>query len=489
MSDDPIDRGPSPDSTGPGKRFPRDSRRKPRRVGKLQTRIKIPDYCLVVLIGASGSGKSTFARKHFAATEIVSSDACRGIVDDDETSLDATADAFALVHNIVDVRLKRRRLTVVDATNVRKEDRAKLVSIAKKRHALPIAIVVNPGEDVCHARNALRPDRQFGPHVVRNHHASMRRNINALDKEGFRYAFEYKSVEEIDAVEIERIPLWTDARQQSGPFDFIGDIHGCAEELQDLLTTLGYEVGWSEHEGRRTCVTAAPEGRRAVFLGDLVDRGPATPDVLRIVMAMCKSGQALCVPGNHDVKFQRWLGGRKVQLTHGLDRTVEQMGGEPPEFHTEVCSFLDELVSHLWLDGGGIVACHAGIRADMIGRSSGAVREFCLYGETTGETDEFGLPVRYNWAAEYEGATTIVYGHTPVVEAEWLNNTICLDTGCCFGGKLTALRWPERELVSTPARATYAEPRRPLQAPRNALGLTLQQQDDSTCRSLPASGS
>jgi protein phosphatase len=113
----------------------------------------------------------------------------------------------------------------------------------------------------------------------------------------------------------------------------------------------------------------------------------------------------------------------------------------------------------------------------MIGRSSGAVREFCLYGETTGETDKFGLPVRHDWAAHYQGKTTIVYGHTPVVSAEWLNNTICLDTGCVFGGKLTALRWPEKDLVEVPAGRVYAEPVRPLKGNTDSA-LSLQQQHD-----------
>ena len=128
-------------------------------------------------------------------------------------------------------------------------------------------------------------------------------------------------------------------------------------------------------------------------------------------------------------------------------------------------AFIDGLVSHLWLDGGRLVVAHAGIREEMIGRSSGAVREFCLYGETTGETDEFGLPVRYNWASEYRGSTAVVYGHTPVVNAEWLNNTICIDTGCVFGGKLTALRWPEREIVSVQAAHVYTMPVRPFGHP------------------------
>ena len=439
--------------------------------------VTIPNFSLVVLIGASGSGKSTFASRHFKPTEVISSDYCRGLVDDDENSLDATGDAFALAHTIAEIRLKRRKLAVIDATNVRKEDRAHLLRLAKKYHALCVAIVLNPGEDICRERNTSRPDRQFGPHVIRQQTANLKRNIRALDREGFRYVHELRSVEAIDAVEIIRTPLWTDRRTEAGPFDIIGDVHGCADELEVLLRKLGYALEWVGEGEARRCLVEPPAGRRAIFVGDLVDRGPRTPDVLRIVHAMVTSGAAFCVSGNHDVKFVRWLGGRKVQLTHGLDASAAQMEQESPAFREEMRQFLDKLVSHLWLDGGRLVVAHAGIREEMIGRSSGAVREFCLYGETTGETDEFGLPVRHDWAAHYQGKTAIVYGHTPVMSAEWLNNTICLDTGCVFGGKLTALRWPEKELVAVSASCVYAEPVRPLSGAA-AGAFSLQQQHD-----------
>jgi protein phosphatase len=442
--------------------------------------ISIPDFCLVLLIGASGSGKSTFARKHFMPSEVVSSDVCRGLVDDDENSLAATTDAFALVHFIAETRLKRRKLTVIDATNVRIEDRAKLVAIAKRFHALSVAIVLNPGEEICHERNRTRADRQFGPNVIRNQTANLRRNVRKLDKEGFRYVHELRSVAAIDDARITRTPLWTDARDVAGPFDIIGDVHGCADELERLLTQLGYVVSWFDDDVNRQCHIVPPPGRRAAFVGDLVDRGPRSPDVLRMVMSMVKAGSAIAVPGNHDIKFERWLNGRKVTPTHGLAETIAQMEREPASFLRDVKAFLDKLVSHLWLDGGRLVIAHAGIREEMIGRSSGAVREFCLYGETTGETDEFGLPVRHNWAADYQGETTIVYGHTPVLDAQWLNHTICVDTGCCFGGTLTALRWPEKELVSVPAARIYAEPKRPLgaQYPGVSPVLSLQQTHD-----------
>jgi protein phosphatase len=178
-------------------------------------------------------------------------------------------------------------------------------------------------------------------------------------------------------------------------------------------------------------------------------------------MAMVDAGTALAVPGNHDLKLVKKLRGKDVQITHGLADSLAQLEGEAPEFRDRAASFLDGLVSHYVLDGGRLVVAHAGMKEEMQGRGSGKVRDFALYGETTGETDEFGLPIRYNWAAEYRGHAHVVYGHTPVPESEWLNRTINIDTGCVFGGKLTALRWPEKELVSVPARATYAEPARP----------------------------
>ncbi len=338
--------------------------------------IKIPDFCLVVLIGTSGSGKSTFAARHFKATEVISSDACRGTVDDDENSMDATADAFSLVHFIAETRLKRRKLAVIDATNVRAEDRAHLVGIAKRCHALAVAIVLNPGEDVCRERNKSRLDRQFGPHVIRNQMASLKRNIRHLSKEGFRYVHEFRSPEEIDAVEIAREPLWTDLRREAGPFDIIGDVHGCADELEELLAKLGYSVGACDDDGEPGYRVFAKSGRRAIFLGDLVDRGPRTPDVLRLVMAMVGADEAICVPGNHDAKFLRWLNGHNVKMTHGLEQSAEQMAETSDRFKARTKVFIDKLVSHAWLDGGKLVVSHAGIKENMTGRSSGAVREF-----------------------------------------------------------------------------------------------------------------
>lgn len=442
-------------------------------------KITIPELSLVVLIGASGSGKSTFARGHFKPTEVLSSDFCRGLVSDDENDQAATNAAFDVLHYIASKRLAAGKLTVIDATNVSAESRKPLIELARKYHVIPVAIAFNMPESLCQERNATRADRDFGPHVVRRHTQMLRRSLPNLRREGFRHTFVLKSPEEVAEVEIERQPLWNNLKHEHGPFDIIGDVHGCFDELSALLVKLGYEIA-AEREGTElTYNVRPPDGRKAVFLGDLVDRGPNTPRVLRLVMSMVASGVAFCVPGNHDIKLMRKLNGKNVQITHGLAESLAQLETETPEFRERVAKFIDSLVSHYVLDNGKLVVAHAGLREEMQGRGSGAVRDFALYGETTGETDEFGLPVRYNWAAEYRGKAIVVYGHTPVPEAEWFNNTINIDTGCVMGGKLTALRYPERELVSVTAEHTYyASPKPFLPEEVQAPLLTTQQRHD-----------
>ncbi len=447
-------------------------------------KLTFPDLSLVVLIGASGSGKSTFARAHFLPTETISSDACRALVSDDENNQAATQDAFDVLHVIAAKRLAAGRLTVVDATNVQAEARRPLVALARQYHCLPVAIVFDLPEGVCQERNRARPDRDFGPHVVRRQSADLRRSLRGLQREGFHHVFTLSSPDEVAAATIERQPLWNNRTGDHGPFDIIGDAHGCADELEELLALLGYvPTATVGAFGGAAPVYAHPEGRTAVFLGDLVDRGPRILDTVRLVHAMVDAESALCVPGNHDMKLVRKLRGRDVQVTHGLESSLAELAALPdearPRVQRDIADFLDGLVSHYVFDDGKLVVAHAGLKESMQGRGSRAVREFTLYGETTGETDDFGLPVRYNWAAEYHGAATVVYGHTPVPRPEWLNNTVNIDTGCVYGGRLTALRYPEREFVSVPARRVYAEPARPFQAPPNdTAALTAQQQHD-----------
>lgn len=412
--------------------------------------ISVPELSLVVLVGVSGSGKSTFAARHFKPTQVISSDFCRGLVADDENDQSATPAAFDLLHHIVGVRLSRGLLTVVDATNVQHAARKSLIDLARRHDVLCDAIVLDVPEQVAIERNAARPDRDFGPHVIVRQRKDLRRSLSRIARDGFRKVHVLRGVEEIEAATVSYEKAWNDRRELTGPFDVIGDVHGCRAELEALLEKLGWRG------------LTHPEGRTAVFVGDLVDRGPDTPGVLRLVMDMVEAGTALCVAGNHEAKLARALAGRRVRVAHGLQESLDQLAAQPPEFVERARAFMDGLISHYVLDGGRLVVAHAGLKEAYHGRASGRVRAFALYGDTTGETDEYGLPVRYPWAREYRGSAMVVYGHTPTVRPEWVNNTICLDTGCVFGGSLTALRYPERELVQVPAERVWYEPVRPL---------------------------
>jgi protein phosphatase len=421
-------------------------------------RLSIPDPSLVVLVGASGAGKSTFARAHFGPNETISSDACRALVANDEGDQGATGDAFDVLHFIVERRLRRGLLTVVDATSVQPGARRPLLGLAHRAHLPAVALVLDMPEDVCLAWNAARPERQLEPETIHHHREQLHRAMHDLSREGFDVVHTLHSPEELEAARIVRVPLPANRAHDHGPFDIIGDVHGCADELHALMPLLG----WVRDEHG---VWRHAEGRRLIFLGDLVDRGPRTPDVLRDAMAMCAAGIALAVPGNHDDKLRRKLLGREVTIANGLQESLMQLAGEPPEFPEQVAAFLGSLPSHLVLDGGALVVAHAGMKSPLQGRESRRVRDFALYGDTTGESDAHGLPVRLDWAASYRGSPHVVYGHTPVTRPVWINNTINIDTGCVFGGQLTALRWPEREIVSVPALREYAHPARPFVEP------------------------
>jgi protein phosphatase len=412
-------------------------------------RLVLPESSLVLLVGPSGCGKSTFARARFAATEIVSSDHFRAIVCDDEGNQAASRDAFTILHEVVACRLAWRRFTVIDATNLKAEARRPLLDLARRYHFATCAIVFDMAEEVCRLHNERRSERQVPEGVIARHVQTFQQSRAALDREGYQHVYTLRSPAEADSAVVVREPLALDRRGDHGPFDIIGDIHGCIDELRDLLTLMGYRVGER---------VEPPLGRMALFVGDLCDRGPDTPAVYRLVLDMVEAGHALAVIGNHDWKLLRSLLGNDVKLGHGLAETLEQLSREPPALRDRIRDFLNWGQFHYLLDDGKLVVAHAGLRHDLQGRMSARVRSFALFGETTGRTNEHSLPIRLDWASEYRGPALVVFGHTPTVEPVWSNNTVNIDTGCVFGGKLSALRYPEREIVSVPARKVYCDP-------------------------------
>ena len=411
--------------------------------------IEIPDFCVVLLVGPSGSGKSHLARRLFREDEVLSSDYFRKLVCGDETSQAATEDAFNCLYHVAEKRLDRRKLTVIDATNLSKWARSKALDFARDNNCFCIAMVCNIPENNCLLNNSTRGERQTPKRIIAKQCGEMRQILKSIKKERFRQIHVLNSLQDADELEIKRIPLWPDLTSEHGPFDIIGDVHGCYSELCTLLRKLGYDVSENDFAAHH------PRGRKAVFLGDLCDRGPANMSVLRLVMNMVQEDSALCVPGNHDDKLSRHLQGKKIQIAHGLECTLAELENEDKTFRTQVRDFLAKRVSHYLLDDGKLVVCHAGLPARLQGRSSKTVREFCLYGDPTGEVDKYGLPVRKDWARDYRGKALVAYGHSPDTQTRIMNNTVCLDGGCVFGGNLTALRYPEMEIVSTPAQEIY----------------------------------
>jgi len=240
-------------------------------------------------------------------------------------------------------------------------------------------------------------------------------------------------------------------------FDIIGDVHGCDVELVALMKRLGHPTDPA---------LPHPEGRTLVFVGDLVDRGPASPTVVLRVKTLVEAGRARCVAGNHDIRLAEALRGLPVEPGHGLEASLEQLSPLPADVRDAVAGFLAGLPGHLVLDDGRLVVAHAGLEEIHHGSDSSAAREAAIHGAYTGRFDDRPMPVRDDWASRYSGTAAVVQGHTPVAETEWFNNTICIDTGCVYGDRLTALRWPEREVVSVPAATVWGRSARGPLPPR-----------------------
>jgi protein phosphatase len=362
----------------------------------------------------------------------------------------ASSEAFRLFRHTIERRLSLCRFTVADSTALTPGARRELLNIGRKYGFTVTLIVFDTPEDICLARNAGRDRRVIGSVIARMHKA-LRRTVKSVHDEGFDDVYIISEIDNMNsALEIKinnyEVTL-------PGPFDIIGDVHGCYDELVMILQKLGYR--------KRFDYYTHPAARKAVFSGDLTDRGPRSLDSFWLVKHMVDSGSAFYVPGNHCRKLSRYLEGRNIKIANGLEKTVAEINELPEDerenFREEFLSLYREAPPYLILDRGRLVVSHGGIKEEMIGKITERIRNFCFFGDATGEVTEEGLPVRRDWAKDYSGKALVVYGHTPVPDAVFVNNTIDIDQGCVLGGKLSALRYPELEIVQVPANEVYYE--------------------------------
>jgi len=375
-------------------------------------RIEIPELALLILVGPAGAGKTTFARTRFKPTEVISSDFCRALIADDEADQSATPAAFQVLHLIAGLRLRRRRLTVIDAVNARPIDRRPLLTLAGAHDTAAVALVFDLPEQVCVARDRARPGRSVGSRVIRAQREAILRSLPALPEEGFDAVHVFDSTESMEAAILRRAPLPVNRRWERGPFDIIGDVHGRLPDLVELLRRLGYEVGIGPSGDAQG--VSHPDGRKVLLVGDLVGPGRDSSGVVRLVMATTAAGRALCVRGDQDA----------LAVRAGTVKLPE--GG---------AAFLEGLPSHYVLAGGSLVVTHAGILPEMVGRDTARIRAFCLHGQA-------------GWQQKWRGRALVVHGHSPVACVRWQGRAVDLDTGGAGGGRLTALRYPELEIVS-----------------------------------------
>lgn len=439
-------------------------------------RIQLPHAGIVLLVGPSNSGKSTLLNKlqqegKIMRSEVVSSDQFRVLVSDkefvdwknmpkeeadilfDEYSL-ISKEAFAMMDNIIRTRCRLNKLTFVDATHLQPDDRKRYIAMARENHVPIVSIVLDVPEKVLLERDEKR-DNPRGKRRIKQQYQVFTREKRFMKKEGIRSLYFLK---EIDDIELTRRshPLELDA---DAGIDIIGDIHGCYDEMIELLVKLGYEK--DEDDFYRH-----PEGRKFLSIGDVMSRGPESLKSMMFFYRHVQKGLAYMIDSNHGWKIARWLDGKNVTLNHG-DEKVEQEflqfeqehGAEQAaEWKNKMKDFLLEAPSHYILKKNGIprvVCAHAGIRDEYIGKQSRDVSDFCRYGDTNG-FDEKGKPIRKDWFIGHQTSQLIVWGHDPKPQPLKINNSLNIDQGVVFGGKLTAYRFPEAQIIAVEAKEDYS---------------------------------
>jgi len=437
----------------------------------------------VMMIGPCGSGKSTFLKAHFKSTQILSTDAMRGVITDNVNDQTCSKQAHEAVAYFLGLRSSRGMITALDATFLHSKSRDQMRDALKASGVGKLhAVIFNIDPEICEERVAIRGRERRNdivsvpPGIATRHSTTLRSQISALRREKFATLIEINHPDQVPTIVVEekrREETFNDIG--AGRVDVVGDIHGCFDELVILASRLGYIVGPYDPVSEDPIKVSHPEGRKMLLLGDLVDRGPHNRDVLRFAMGLVHYGAGDLVLGNHDAKFARALDGANVTRNNGLHETMIEIEACSEAFRRATSALLafTPLVTRMKATGRAdgattIFGVHAALPEEIQDKSSnpGMLRNIALYGVTTGATSEDGFPERLDWAADYTAAPIVLHGHTPMEEARSLNRVVCLDTGCVFGGKLSALRLdlydanrPEslqEALVQEPAREQYS---------------------------------
>ncbi|SDZ56251.1 polynucleotide kinase-phosphatase [Evansella caseinilytica] len=439
-------------------------------------RITLPHAGIVLLIGPSNSGKSHLV-KHLisenilSASEAVSSDTYRVLVSDTEfinwrgkpqeeadsiydTYQAISREAFAILDATVEARCRLNKLTFVDATHLRPDDRKRYLDIARINHVPIIAVVLDIPLETLLQRDDQR-DSPRGKRRIKQQYQLFTKEKRLLKKEHFLATYFVKNTAEL-AFERRSNPIERDI--QHG-IDIIGDIHGCYDEMIQLLENLGYVKNDEQ-------LYLHPAGRKFVSIGDCMSRGSRSLDTMLFFTRHINNGLAYMIDSNHGWKIARWLDGKNVVLNHGDEKVAEEFSeyerkhgaGAAAALKQDIKTVLLKAPSHYVFTRNGtavLVCVHAGIKDKYIGKQSKRISDFCRYGDTDG-FDEQGKPIRKDWFLHHQTKACIVWGHDPKPQPLLINNTVNIDQGVVFGGKLTAFRYPEKEFVAVDAAMDYS---------------------------------
>jgi protein phosphatase len=417
--------------------------------------LRVQPGSVLVTVGSSGSGKSDWAERNFRPHEVLGMDRLRRLVAGTETDESATPEAFDVLLRLLDSRARRGLTTVLDGTFLDPGARARVLEVIRRHGRPAVAVCFHIPAELAQYRNRAgrKPlgGKQLRAQVERVREFTAA-HLGGRNDEGWSGVVFFGDVDP-DLLPVVRYTL-PPPLPFPGPFDVVGDVHGCLEELDLLLDRLGYRA--PNDAGERV----HPEGRIAVLVGDFGDRGPDSAGVFRRVMAMHARGSALAVPGNHCIKLLHYLRGNHVDVRSGLGDTLRDLDRAGQPFRERVREFLGGLPRHLVLASGRLVVFHAALPRDRVGRDDEATEAQIIYG-VAGRTGQGGVhEPETGWTGTWtpgEDEPLAVYGHEPVPEPLRADNTINIDGGCVYGGYLAAFRWPERDFVFVSARRVYAD--------------------------------